>query len=164
MKRLFLAGILAMASLAVLPESGMAQANHPYSNHGYGWFNGKVFRHMLWIHSNGPLYNYGPYIPGQPGYTTMHVPQPYHGSYIPANTSLYNNGAGYGYANFGSVPAAPQNYVQPQPAAVAPAPAPAAGVRIGETLPVSTQPGFLDRARIVPAGHQSVYPSWLTGR
>lgn len=166
MKRLFLAGLLAMASLAVLPESGMAQANHPYSDHGYGWFGGKVFRHMLWIHSDGPLYNYGPYIPGQQGYTTMHIPQPYHGSYIPANTSLYNGGAGYGsYANFGNVPVAPQQYAtqQPQPVAVAPeAPSPAQQLGVAQPAPVRSR--LFDRSRVVPASYTSVYPSWLTGR
>lgn len=164
MKRLFLAGLLAMAGLAVLPESGMAQANHPYSDHGFGWLKAKAFRHMLWIHSDGPLYNYGPYIPGQQGYTTMHIPQPYHGSYIPANTALYNGGAGYGVAGGFGQPAAPA-YYQPQPLVANPAPAhpaPAAQeVAVPQAAPARSR--LFDRARVEPASY-SVYPSWLTGR
>ncbi|WP_157369629.1 hypothetical protein [Zavarzinella formosa] len=171
MMRLFLAGLLAMAGLAVLPERGMAQSNHPYTEHGYGWFGAKVFRSMAWIHSDGPLYNYGPYIPG-PGYTNMHIPQPYFGSYVPANYGLYNS-----WPNFGNpAPAPAMQTAQPPVAPTATVPAPAQPM----TIPPSAQPPVLtppvpqapqssrfrlfDRSRIVPANYSSVYPTWLTDR
>lgn len=157
MKRLFLAGLLAVAGLAGLPAAATASDNHPYSAHGFGWFNAKVFNHMQWIHSNGPLYNYGPYIPG-PGYTTMHIPEPYHGSYVPANYGLYGPGAGYPYQQGQGAPAAAQQpqYAQPQNQ-----PAPQAIPQAAGNS--SSRFRLFDRSRVVPAS-ASVYPGWLTGR
>ncbi len=159
MKRLFLASLLAVAGLAVVPEAARASDNHPYSAHGYGWLSAKVFNHMQWIHSSGPLYNYGPYMPG-PGYTTMHIPEPYHGSYVPANYGLYGPGAGYPYQQGQGAPAAgqPQQMPQYQPQPAYPQAQPEAVGR------APSRPRPVDRARVVPAGYSSVYPSWLTGR
>ena len=56
-----------------------------------------AFNKMSWIHSQGPLYSYGPYY--GPGYVNMHIPLPYYGSYSPADPNLWNGGYGvYGSA------------------------------------------------------------------
>jgi len=167
MKRLFLAGLLAVAGLAGLPAAATAADNHPYSAHGFGWFHAKVFNQMPWIHSNGPLYNYGPYIPG-PGYTTMHIPEPYHGSYVPANYGLYGPGAGYPYQQGQGAPAAGQ---QQQPQLQQQSQQPQSqqmpqAMPQSQAIPMSSAPSrfrLFDRSRVVPAS-ASVYPGWLTGR
>src|SRR5262249_21466887 len=101
MRKVLLAGVAALAALAAVPERSHAWGKDPYNGHGYDWFNGMAFRKMLWIHSNGPLFNYGPYY--LPGHVTMHIPQPYHGPYTPADPNLWNNGFGV----YGSVVPAP---------------------------------------------------------
>src|SRR5262245_57944673 len=90
MRKVLLAGILAAAALAALPEQSHAWGwnNDPYSAHGFGWFRSMAFNKMSWIHHNGPLYSYGPYY--GPGYVNMHIPLPMHGSYNPADPNLWN--------------------------------------------------------------------------
>lgn len=162
MMKLFLAGLLALAGLAVLPEVGRASGNEPYSSHGYGWLQGKVFRHMQWIHSNGPLYNYGPYM-GGPGYTNMHIPEPYHGSYMPANYGLYGPGAGaagYGYPGYAAPQ--PQGYPQPQ---VMPQQMPAhMPVALPNESDRSSRFRLFDRNRVTPVNYAPIYPNWMNGR
>jgi hypothetical protein len=122
MRKVLLAGVLAVAALAALPDRSHAWGNDPYSSHSYGWFRGMAFNKMSWIHSQGPLYSYGPYY--GPGYVNMHIPLPYHGSYSPADPNLWNGG----YGVYGSALPAPAAGYAPNavpsygPAAVAPGP------------------------------------------
>ena len=125
MKKILLAGILAAVALAILPERSLAGNRDPNS-YGYGWLGGLAFRTKPWIHQNGPLFNYGPY--NTQGLVTMHIPQPYHGTYMPADQTLWNRtnfgipqnqgnrqypyGQGMGYPQY--------QYQQPQPVPVAP--------------------------------------------
>jgi hypothetical protein len=148
MRKVVLAGVLAVAALAALPERSHAWGKDRYSSHGYCWGYSLAFRNMQWIHQ-APLYSYGPYY--GPGYVNMHIPKPYHGSYTPADPNLWNGGFGvYGSA----------------------LPAPAAGYAPHATPTIPAQPyisqapvapGYLSQ-RVVNAAHESVYPAWVTGR
>jgi hypothetical protein len=115
MKKAILAGVLALAAMTALPERSHAWGKDPYNAHGYGWLGSWAFRSHSWIHMNGPLFNYGPYNTG--GLVVMHIPQPYHGSYTPADPTLWN-----------------RSY-QPYPAYNVPGPAPAMGVYGGLYTP-----------------------------
>mgnify|MGYP007071089414 CR=1 FL=1 len=165
MKKLLLGSLLALSVFALLPERSFAWGtSNPYSQHGYGFLGSLAMNHMTWIHSDGPLFNYGPYY-GQ-GHVNMHIPQPRHGSYYPADMSLY--GAAYsGYSGYGAgYGAPPQGYAGGQPtnmpAAATPSTIPpAAAVPTAPTTPVSRG---LFRPRVQQAGYKSVYPDWLIGR
>jgi hypothetical protein len=146
MRKILLAGALALAAVSALPERSFAWGRDAYNSHGYGWLGSFAFRKMQWIHSNGPLYNYGPY--GGPGHVTHDVKIPWHGVYIPADPNIghsYGYSAGPAYAPGYGAPAhaAPPAHVAPPVPGHAPHPAPP--------------------ARVVPAGY-SVYPAWLNYR
>ena len=159
MRKFLLANVLALAALAVLPDTSHAWGRDNYSAHGYGWLGSLAFRHMQWIHQDGPLYNYGPYN-GQ-GTVDMHIPKPWHGSYTPADPTLWNRGASapVGYAPAGYMPAAPA-------AGYAPTAYP--------TIPpqhIAAKPiGLAPRPIVQPVGYSTsnpytaVYPWWLTSR
>lgn len=129
MKKLFLASTIAVALLAVAPQSKIS-ANPPQACGPNSWLACKALRVCPHIHSHGPLYNYGPYY-GGPGYQTMSVGGP-HSGYVPAYPSAYYYGAGagygypsqYGYAKPGMAyppaPVAPPTYVPVAPAPIAP--------------------------------------------
>jgi hypothetical protein len=97
MRKILLAGVLAALAMVALPDRSFAWGKSPYNSHGYGWLGSMAFRWHSWIHMDGPLYNYGPY--NTPGLVVMHIPQPYHGSYTPADPTLWNRG----YAPYGPV-------------------------------------------------------------
>jgi hypothetical protein len=108
MKRIILAGLLAVAAITVLPESSFAWGKDPYNSHGMTWLESWSLRRKMWIHNDGPLFSYGPY--NTPGYVNMHIPQPYHGSYTPADPTLWNRyyapqyGPYGGYPGYGAAP------------------------------------------------------------
>ena len=90
MKKLLLAGLLAALALVALPNQSFAGNRNPYSLHGMGWLGSLAYRTKPGIFYDGPLYNYGPY--NTQGLVVMHIPQPYHGSYTPADPTLWNRG------------------------------------------------------------------------
>jgi hypothetical protein len=172
MRKFFLAVLLAAAAVAVMPDRSSAWGRDPYWNSGFGTLGGMAFNHMRWIHSQGPLYNYGPYY--GPGHVDMHIPKPWHGSYMPANPYLWNQG-GYAGAPMAAAPApaiqaAPQgncNNCASKPAA-APA-VPAARPTMLPNIPpqnVQGMPayGYPYQQRILPASYDGVYPAWLSHR
>jgi hypothetical protein len=110
MKRIILAGLLAVLAIPVLPERSFAWGKDPYNSYGMTWLESWALRRKMWIHNDGPLFSYGPY--NTPGYVNMHIPQPYHGSYTPADPTLWNRyyapqyGPYGGYPAYGAAPAA----------------------------------------------------------
>jgi hypothetical protein len=132
MKKLLLAGLLAALALTALPNQSMAGNRNPYKNYGMGWLGSLAIRTRPGIFYEGPLFNYGPY--NTQGLVVMHIPQPYHGSYTPADPTLWNRGympnpqygatpgpfyygSGPGYMPYGQQPAmygnvAPAGYPQ----------------------------------------------------
>lgn len=111
MKRFILAGLLALLAIPVLPEYSFAWGKDPYNSHGMSWLGSWSLRRKMWIHNDGPLFSYGPY--NTPGYVNMHIPQPYHGSYTPADPTLWNRTYGMPYGPYGAYPgygAAPAVY------------------------------------------------------
>jgi len=121
MKKILLAGVLAAMALAILPERSLAGNRDP-NTYGYGWLGGLAFRTKPRIHQGGPLFNYGPY--NTQGLVTMHIPQPYHGTYTPADQGLWNRTnfrvpqyPGYGPNQYGPGMGYPQypQYQQPVP-------------------------------------------------
>ena len=146
MRKVLLAGVLAVAALAALRDRSHAWGRDPYNAHGFGWLGQFAFNEKPWIHMQGPLFNYGPYY--LPGHQTMHIPQPYHGSYTPADPNLWNNGFGaYG----SSLPAPAAGYA---PHAVPPIGGPPQPY-ISAAPPAA--PPVYQPQRIVPV----VYPSWV---
>ena len=93
MRKILLAGVLAVAAISALPERSHAWGRDPYNGHGLTWLGSWAYRTGSFLHNDGPLYSYGPY--NLPGYVTMHIPQPYVGSYTPADVNLWNRGFGY---------------------------------------------------------------------
>ena len=140
MRKVLLAGALALAAVTALPDRSHAWGRDAYNSHGYGWLGSFAFRKMQWIHSMGPLYNYGPY--NVPGNVTHSMSIPWHGVYIPADPNIgYTTGyaaPGYAGAAYGA------------PAYAPPAHAPHAM----QAMP----------PRVVPAGYQQMYPAWLNYR
>ena len=65
-----------------------------------------------------PLFNYGPY--NTQGLVTMHIPQPYHGTYMPADQSLWNRASATARCPLQQrypphavpIPAGPQPYIR----------------------------------------------------
>lgn len=148
MRKVLLAGALALAGLTALPERSHAWGRDAYNSHGFTWLQSFAFRKMQWIHQTGPLYNYGPY--DGPGHQATDVKIPWHGVYIPAdpNIGAYGSGYGGGYAAPGYAPAptsAPPPG-QPQPATLH-------GRQAVQPTP----------QQIVPAAYR-VYPAWLNYR
>ena len=133
MRKILLATVLAAAALAILPERSLAGNRDP-NNYGYGWLGALAYRTKPRIHQ-APLFNYGPY--NTQGLVTMHIPQPYHGTYTPADQSLWNRtnygipqNQGYGPYQYGQGMGYPQypqyqQYQQYQPGPVAPRVVPA---------------------------------------
>jgi hypothetical protein len=178
MRKFFLAGLLAAASLAILPERSNAWGKDPYWNSGFGTLGSMAFNHMRWIHSQGPLYNYGPY--NGPGHVQMHIPKPYHGTYQPADPSLWGQG-GYGYGNgYGAAPqyapaiqSAPTgncNSCAARPAMGQPG-QPGQPMGVPATLPnippqnIGYAPQMMmQQQRVLPASYDRVYPMWLNYR
>ena len=147
MRKFLLANVLALAALAVLPDTSHAWGRDNYSAHGFGWLGSLAFRHKQWIHQDGPLYNYGPYNGGQ-GYVDMHIPRPWHGMYTPADPTLWNRGSAIPGA--GNAPAAPQSAPPPTNHSAAPTIQRPAVLPAGfTTSPPQTMPAF---------------PWWQTGR
>jgi hypothetical protein len=109
MKRFLLAGILAALALVALPDQSHAWGRNPYNSHGYGWLGSLAFRTKPGIFYDGPLFNYGPY--NTQGHVIMHIPQPYHGSYTPADPTLWNRG----YAPYAPYPGYPNGVPATQP-------------------------------------------------
>jgi hypothetical protein len=146
MRQFLLAGVLAAAAAAALPDRSHAWGNDPYNAHGFGWLGQLAFNTKTWIHMDGPLFNYGPYY--LPGHQNLHIPYPYHGAYTPADPNLWNGGFGvYG----SSLPAPAAGYA---PHAVPPIGGPPQPY-------VSQAPTYYPQQQyIVPV----VYPSWVTGR
>jgi hypothetical protein len=146
MRKFLLAGLLALAATSALPERSHAWGRDPYNSHGLGWLGSLAYRTGAWLHQDGPLFNYGPY--NLPGHVTMHIPQPYHGSYNPADPNLWNRGFG----NYGSV--------LPAPAAGYP---PHAVPNLGPPAPyISAAPAYGPFIR--PASYDGVSPSWMRNR
>jgi len=148
MRKVILAGVVALAALAALPERSHAWGKDPYNRHGFDWLNGWAYRNLTWIHAQGPLFNYGPYY--LPGHVTMHMPQPIHGSYSPADPNLWNNGFGvYGSVlpapAAGYAPHATPSFAPPQPY-------------------ISTAPPVYSGPTVVPTGYNGLYAGWGTGR
>lgn len=146
MRKVVLAGAAAVALLAALPDRSHAWGQDPYNAHGFPWLQQFAFNKCPWIHQDGPLFSYGPYY--GPGYVTMHIPKPWHGSYTPADTNLWNSGVGI----YGSMLPAPAAGYAPQ--AVPP---------IGG-LPrpyISAAPAYYPPT-VQPAGYY--YPNWMGGR
>jgi hypothetical protein len=146
MRKVLLAGALALAAVTALPDRSHAWGRDAYNSHGYGWLGSFAFRKMQWIHSVGPLYNYGPY--DVPGNVTHSASIPWHGVYIPADPNI---GHTYGYTAPGYAGAA-----QGAPAHAPPARPHAA--------PPAHAPHAMTPPRVVPAGYQHVYPAWLNYR
>jgi hypothetical protein len=168
MQKVLFASALAIAVLAASPGRSMAWETDPFNAHGFSWFKAKVFKHMQWIHYDGPLYNYGPY--NTPGHVSMHIPNPWHGTYIPntAAAQYAGMGGGFGYG-YGAAPTAVA--AAPAPVATAPAvapvpakpipptSAPAAAPAIPQGRPTTIPAGF-----VLPASYSAVYPEWLLNR
>jgi len=148
MKKMLMASVLALAALAALPDRSHAWGRDPYNRHGFDLLNGWAFRNLTWIHSQGPLFNYGPYY--LPGHVTMHIPQPYHGSYAPADPNLWNSGFGV----YGSV--------LPAPAAGY---APHATPTYGPPQPyISSAPQVQPGPQVVPVDSRGMNPVRVVGR
>jgi hypothetical protein len=90
MNKLFLAGVLAALALVLLPDRSHAGGRNPYDAHGMHWLHALAYKTKPGIFYDGPLYNYGPY--NTQGHVIMHIPQPYHGWYVPADPTLWNRG------------------------------------------------------------------------
>jgi hypothetical protein len=186
MRKLLFMGVIAAAALCLIPDQSHAQGlgfGYHYGTRSthYTFLGRLATHHMMWIHQDGPLYNYGPY--HGPGHVTMHIPKPWHGAYVPGDYTLWNSGgggyagyAGYGYSGAGAIP--PQQV----PAAVTPPPAviphgietpvppmpkkipPVTAERLPtEVIPVSASPALQLRP-VPPSPYHPIYPSWLTGR
>lgn len=153
MRKLVLAGLLAGAVVAALPGRSEAHGRSPYNQHGYNWLGSFAFRRMAWIHMDGPLYSYGPY--NTPGYLVMHVPQPYHGTYSPADPNLWNMGYG---ARGPNVPAPAAGY----PPGGAPTGGPTQPYRYVGSAPRAEPPNY-GLPRVLPVAYDAVYPEWMTG-
>jgi hypothetical protein len=148
MRKLLMAGVLALAALAALPDRSHAWGRDPYNHHGYQWLFSYAFRKHTWIHANGPLFNYGPYY--LPGHVTMHIPQPIHGSYSPADPNLWNSGFGV------------QGSVLPAPAAGY---APHATPTYGPPQPyISSAPPVQPGPQVVPVDSRGMNPVRVVGR
>lgn len=184
MRKLLFVGVVAATALCLMPERSQAQG--PGFGPGgppYGFLGRLATRHMMWIHSDGPLFNYGPY--HLPGHVHMHIPKPYYGTYTPGDYTLWNSGGyggGYGYqpqgypaygAGYPAPMVAPQTappVAPPVPVApVAPVPPPPkkpAPVTFAEpandVIPAAVTP--TTRVRLLPTPYNPIYPSWLTGR
>lgn len=172
MRKLLLIAVVALAAVALVPERSQAQGfGFGPGRAPYGFLGRLATSHMMWIHSDGPLYNYGPY--HVPGHVTMHIPKPYFGTYTPGDYTLWGAGGnayqGYGYQGY-----APQGYGYGYPAAGGPqtiAPPPAVGVPMTSApaaapaiLPVSVAPPTPQRVSVLPTPYSPIYPNWLTGR
>lgn len=95
-----LLGLIALpfALLITTPNRSNADWGSPQCCHAYTWFQCRALHCWGWLHTDGPLYNYGPYDTSGPGYLPMFVPNPWCGSYIPAYpSSYYFNGGNAGY-------------------------------------------------------------------
>jgi hypothetical protein len=148
MRKVLLAGVLAAAALAALPERSHAWGRDPYNGHGMTWLEQFTYRTGAWIHHDGPLYSYGPY--NLPGYVNMHIPQPHHGAYSPADPNLWNGG----YGNYRSV--------LPAPAAGYP---PHAVPSLGPPQPyISGVQPMSPGERVVPVSYDGVSPRWMLNR
>ena len=118
MKKLFLASVLAISLLAMLPADSHAFWNSPQSSQGLPWLQGRALNFLSRNHQHGPLYNYGPY-QGGTGYEWKYVPNPLLGHYVPAYPANYYGGyaippgSHWGQLPYPSSPIAPDN-VAPQ--------------------------------------------------
>jgi len=146
MRKVLLAGAAAVALLIALPDRSHAWGQDPYNSHGLNWLGQFAFNKWPQLHMDGPLFSYGPYY--GPGYVTMHIPKPWHGSYTPADPNLWNGGPGV----YGSM-----------------LPAPAAGYAPQAVPPVGGLPRpYISAApqyyypNVQPAGYY--YPTWMGGR
>lgn len=176
MRQLLFMGAIAAAALFLMPDRSQAQGlgfGYGYGQRTapYGFLGRLATHHMQWIHQDGPLYNYGPYY--TPGHVTMHIPKPYHGAYVPADYTLWNNGYGhygYGYGYGAGYPAQAQAYPQTAPPAAAPVAAPAApparitatAPPVGDVIPAAVLPTA--KPRVLASPYHAIYPSWLTNR
>src|SRR5205085_1082457 len=109
-----------------------------YNSYGMTWIESFALRRKMWIHHDGPLFSYGPY--NTPGYVNMHIPQPYHGSYTPADPTLWNRnyGAPYGpyagYPGYAVPPGGPAGLAAAAHAQAPPPPAPGGPVPGGPVV------------------------------